>query len=72
MADVLSRVKRLGLFTPQDPEPNGREFGQTIIKELPPIKVSEVWAYTKPVIPQNCQTEDILKQQEADEPCKQI
>ena len=72
MADALSRVKRLGLYTPQDPEPNGREFGQTIIEELPPIKVSEVWAYTKPVTPQNCHTDDIIKQQEADELCKQI
>ena len=72
MADALSRVKRLGLYTPQDPEPNGREFGHTNLEELPPVKVAQVQAHTKPVAPQNCQTEEILKQQEADELCNQI
>ena len=30
MADALSRVKRLGLYDTQDPEPIGQEFGHTI------------------------------------------
>ena len=53
MADALSRVKRLGLYTPRDPEPNGSEFGHTILEELPPVKVSQVQGHTKPVAPQN-------------------
>ena len=72
MADALSHVKRLGLYTPQEPEPNGREFGHTILEELPPIKVSQIQAYAKPVPPQNCDSEDILKQQCNDELCNQI
>ena len=36
LADALSRLKRLGLYTAQDPEPYGREFGHTILEELPP------------------------------------
>ena len=72
MADALSCVKRLGLYTPQEPKPSGREFGYTILEELPPIKVSQIQAYAKPVPPQNCDSEDILKQQCNDELCNQI
>ena len=72
MADALSHVKRLGLYTPQEPEPNDREFGHTILEELPPIKVSQIQAYAKPVPPRNWDSEDILKQQCNDELCNQI
>ena len=60
------------MYTSQDPEPNGRVFGHTILEELPPIKVSQVQAYAKPVHPQNCDSDDILKQQCNDELCNQI
>ena len=72
MADALSRIKRLGLYSPHDPEPDGREFGHTILEELPPVKVAQVKAHARPVAPQNCETEEILKQQETDELCNQI
>ena len=72
MADVLSHVKRLELYTLQEPEPNGREFGHIILEELPPIKVSQIQAYAKPVPPENCDSEDILKQEYNDELCNQI
>ena len=49
MADALSRVKRLGLYDTQDPEPNGQEFGHTILEDLPPIKVSQIVTNERPV-----------------------
>ena len=48
MAHALSRVKRLGLYDTQDPEPNGQEFGHTILEDLLPIKVSQIVTNERP------------------------
>ena len=72
LADALSRLKRLGAYTAQEPEPYGREFGHTILEELPSVKISQATAHVKPVEPKNCQNDEILQQQEANELCKQI
>ena len=72
MADALSRLKRLGLYNPQNPEPEGKEFGHTILEELPPVKISQVQANVKPIEPKDCQLEEIVKQQQSDDFCKQV
>ena len=49
MADTLSRLKRKGLYEAQDPEPEGNEFGHTIMEKLPPVKMYNITVPPKPV-----------------------
>ena len=72
MADALSRVKRLGLYDNQDPEPNGQEFGHTILEDLPPIKVSQIVTSEKPIELLNCDNERIMQHQNNDDTCLHI
>ena len=72
MADALSRVKRLGLYDTQDPEPNGQEFGHTILEDLPPIKVSQIVTNERPVKLLDCENERMMKHQNDDETCQHI
>ena len=72
MADVLSRLKRLGLYNPQSPEPEGKELGHTILEELPPVQISQLQANVKPIEPKDCQFKEIVKQQQSDDLCKQV
>ena len=40
MADALNRLKRKGLCEAQEPEPDGVEFGHTILESLPKVNVN--------------------------------
>ena len=42
MADALSRLKRKGLYEAQDPEPDGAEFGHTILESLSQVNVNQI------------------------------
>ena len=67
MANVLNRLKRLGLYNPQRPDADSKEFGYNILKELPPVKVSQVQANVEPIGPKDCQLDKIVKQQQPDD-----
>lgn len=48
MADALSRLKRLGLYEEVEPEQDDKEFGHTILEELPEVQVNHTHA-TPPI-----------------------
>ena len=57
MADTLSRLKRKGLYEAQDLEPEGVEFGHTILETLPQANINQVHvtdAIMLPVPVQGC------------------
>ena len=72
MAEALSRLKQLGLYDTQDPEPNGQEFGHTILEDLPPIKVSQIVTTERPVELLDCENERMANHQNDDETCQHI
>ena len=77
MADALSRLKRLGLYEAQDPEPEGFEFGHSILEQLPSVKVQQVeviqtQSQVEPIPVQNCDLSNIQKHQDSDKFCSQV
>ena len=53
MADALSSLKGLGLYHSQAPEPNGVEYGHTVMEALPKVHVQHINATLQPIPVQN-------------------
>ena len=56
MADALSRLKRKGLYIAQDPEPEGVEFGHTIMENLPKVHVNHINMTNPAMLPKPVET----------------
>ena len=60
MAEALSRLQRLGLYDSQDPEPEGQEFGHTILEDLPATKVCTVQVNNAPIEQKHYDSDDVI------------
>ena len=72
MADALSQLQRLGLYDSQDPEPEGQEFGHTILEDLPAAKVCAVQVNNAPIEPKHYDSDDVIAHQSTDALCKLV
>ena len=75
MTDVLSRLKRKGLYIAQDPEPDGVKFGHTVMEYLPKVHVNHINVCNSPTLPksvENCQIGDIASKQTSDKFCPEV
>ena len=75
MADALSRLKRKGLYEAQDPEPEGVEFGHTILETLPQANINQVHVTDAIMLPmpvQGFQATDVANHQQSDKFCSQM